>query len=259
MSYLKAITIIAFGFFCNNAFAADQSAMYADLESRVSSIEEKNRDFNGRIEQIEYNHKVLLEKLDKLEKDIEYRLQVIEQQKNETKHKAEEVKAKNEFSAKKLDEEQSLGKVQKPNEVVVITEGGSKLQDDLNSPEDKYNQGVKSIKAKDFNEGKGMLDEFIKENKDHKLIPAAYYWTGEAYAAKDDYKNAAVAFLKGYKAAPKGDKASENLLRLSQSLFKLNKKKEACDMVTKIVEKEVKATDKIFAKAKEAKKSYKCS
>ena len=51
---------------------------------------------------------------------------------------------------------------------------------------------------------------------------------GESYYRRNQYKNAADAFLKGYKKYKSGDKAPETLLKLGMSLAAVGQKDAAC-------------------------------
>ncbi len=62
----------------------------------------------------------------------------------------------------------------------------------------------------------------------------AQYWIGETYYVRGQYKNAADAFLKGYKKYKSGDKAPDTLLRLGMALAELGQKDAACSTLNEL-------------------------
>jgi len=76
--------------------------------------------------------------------------------------------------------------------------------------------------------------EFINIHPDHALIPNARYWLGRTYYVRKEYRAAAEAFLKGFRADPKGNKAPDNLLSLGMSLSQMGEKADACTMFSKL-------------------------
>ena len=60
------------------------------------------------------------------------------------------------------------------------------------------------------------------------LAGNAQYWIGETYYVRGQYKNAADAFLKGYKKYKSSEKAPDTLLRLGMALAELGQKDAAC-------------------------------
>jgi tol-pal system protein YbgF len=69
-----------------------------------------------------------------------------------------------------------------------------------------------------------LIDTYPKD----PLAGNAQYWIGESYYRRNRYKNAADAFLKGYKKYKSGDKAPETLLKLGMSLAAVGQKDAAC-------------------------------
>ena len=70
--------------------------------------------------------------------------------------------------------------------------------------------------------------DFLGRYPKSQLAGNAQYWLGETYYVRGQYKEAADAFLTGYKSYRKGQKAPESLLRLAMSLNRLNQSKTAC-------------------------------
>ena len=66
------------------------------------------------------------------------------------------------------------------------------------------------------------------------LAANAQYWLGETYYVRGQYKNAADAFLKGYKKYKSGDKAPDTLLKLGMSLAELGQKDAACSTLDEL-------------------------
>ncbi|MBL0318100.1 MAG: tol-pal system protein YbgF [Alphaproteobacteria bacterium] len=104
----------------------------------------------------------------------------------------------------------------------------------VTSPEASYNYAFNLLSQNKFQEAQYSFRNFIQDNKNHPLLPNAYYWLGESYYVQKDYSTAAVQFLKGFQEAPKGQKAPDNMLKLGMSLGNAGKKSEACTTFKKL-------------------------
>lgn len=97
-----------------------------------------------------------------------------------------------------------------------------------------YDLALASYKDNKINEAKDKFKNFIYKHPTSSMISNAYFWYGECFFKQKDYNGAAINYLKGYKEAPKGPKASDGLLKLAISLGELKKTQEACNMFAKL-------------------------
>jgi tol-pal system protein YbgF len=91
-----------------------------------------------------------------------------------------------------------------------------------------YNQGYGDLLRRDYPSAETAFRRLLESYPNDKLAGDAQYWLGESYYVRGQYKNAADAFLKGYKAHGSNPKAPDSLLKLGMSLAALGQKEAAC-------------------------------
>jgi len=109
----------------------------------------------------------------------------------------------------------------------------------VNNEKQTYDQAIIALKDAKSDAPKLIIAEqkfadFIKNFPNSQLQSNAYFWHGETFFRRKIFKSAAISYLKGYKQFPKGDKASDSLLKLALSLGYSNRKKDACEMISKL-------------------------
>jgi tol-pal system protein YbgF len=121
-----------------------------------------------------------------------------------------------------------------------------------------YEQGYGSLLQKDYAGAETVFRHLIAGYPSDPLAGSAQYWIGETYFMRGDYKNAADAFLKGYKKYKAGEKAPDSLLRLGMSLAALGQKDAACSTFGELKAKFPAAPDPIPDEAKAERKKAGC-
>ena len=111
-----------------------------------------------------------------------------------------------------------------PEKVETVALGGAATGD----PEAIYERSYESLLRRQFNDAEVGFRSFLDQHRDHSLAGNAQYWLGETYYVQGDYKQAAQAFLSGYRDFPKSRKAPDSLLKLGLSLNRLGQKEQAC-------------------------------
>ena len=91
-----------------------------------------------------------------------------------------------------------------------------------------YQQGYGALLQKDYASAEGAFRLLIATYPNDPLASDAQYWIGETFYVRGQYKNAADAFLAGYKKYKSGQKAPDTLLKLGMSLAELGQKDAAC-------------------------------
>lgn len=84
------------------------------------------------------------------------------------------------------------------------------------------------LRTQDYAAAETAFEAFLADHPDHLLAENAHYWLGETHYARRRFEDAARSFASGYKAAPAGRKAPDNLLKLGLSLQALDRTDEAC-------------------------------
>lgn len=111
-----------------------------------------------------------------------------------------------------------------PEKVETVALGNSASGD----PEAIYERSYESLLRRQFGDAEVGFRSFLEQHRDHSLAGNAQYWLGETYYVQGDYKQAAQAFLSGYRDFPKSRKAADSLLKLGLSLNRLGQKEQAC-------------------------------
>ena len=76
-------------------------------------------------------------------------------------------------------------------------------------------------------EGEGDALRLRAKYPDHKLIPNALYWKGEAFYAEKDFENAILTFQDVVDKYPRGEKAPDAMYKQGLSFLALKDKKNA--------------------------------
>jgi len=97
-----------------------------------------------------------------------------------------------------------------------------------------YQQGYGALLQKDYAGAEGAFRELLETYPRDPLAADAQYWIGETYYVRAQYKNAADAFLNGYKKYRSGQKAPDTLLKLGMSLAELGQKDAACSTFSEL-------------------------
>lgn len=229
---------------------------------QFSQIQEQMRTLQGQFEQIDYRIRKLEDDQRKRAEDTEYRLQQLEQKAMQpvpepvaaipepepapaSAAPAKAVEPSNSgYDINANDPSAARAKTTAQYEPSAKT--GSAAPKGFASAKEHYNYAFKLLNDAQYADAAASFDSFVTKYPKDGLVPNAYYWQGESYYARRDYAKAAEGFRNGYEAAPKGQKAPDNLLKLSLSLANLKRTKEAC-IVLKQVTAQYGATAKTTA------------
>ena len=121
-----------------------------------------------------------------------------------------------------------------------------------------YQQGYGALLQKDYAGAEAAFSQLVDAYPNDPLAANAQFWLGESYYVRGQYKNAADAFLKGYKKYKSGDKAPDTLLKLGMALAELGQKDAACSTLDELKSKYPKAPEHIGDEAKAWRKKAGC-
>jgi tol-pal system protein YbgF len=138
----------------------------------------------------------------------------------------------------------------RPQSLVAALPGGD--------AESLYQQGYGALLQKDYAGAEGAFSRLVATFPNNPLAGNAQYWIGETYYARGQYKNAADAFLKGYKAYKSGEKAPDALLKLAMALAQLGQKDAACSTFNELKTKFPEAPEPVRDDAKAERKKAGC-
>jgi tol-pal system protein YbgF len=121
-----------------------------------------------------------------------------------------------------------------------------------------YQQGYGALLQKDYAGAEGAFHALVSAYPNDPLAGNAQYWIGETYYMRGQYKNAADAFLKGYKKYKSSEKAPDTLLRLGMALAELGQKDAACSTLNELRSKYPGAPEHIREDASAQRKHFGC-
>jgi tol-pal system protein YbgF len=122
----------------------------------------------------------------------------------------------------------------------------------------EYDLALVSLKDGKFEDAERQFADFITKYPSSGLQSNATFWYAETFYRREMFNKAAVNYLQSYKNYPKGSKAQDSLLKLSYSLASLNKKKEACSMLTKLEQEFPQRPISSIKRAQEARDKFQC-
>jgi len=102
------------------------------------------------------------------------------------------------------------------------------------------------------------MRNFALKFPNDKLVGVSQYWLGESYYQRQQYRDAAEAFLAVTTKYEKSAKAPDALLRLGQSLAALKQKEAACASYGEVLRKYPRASTGVKAAVEREQKKEKC-
>jgi tol-pal system protein YbgF len=121
-----------------------------------------------------------------------------------------------------------------------------------------YNFAVNLIKEKRFERARDSFTSFIKTYPKNILVGNAHYWQGETFYVQGNYSAAANAFKLGFEHNADGIKAPDNLYKLAKSLLNMEKKQEACIVLTQLQKRYKDRNPEVVGLAAETQKASNC-
>jgi tol-pal system protein YbgF len=238
----------------------------AQLELRLSNMEDELRTMRGKNEELTFQIKKLTDNNEKMQRDMEMRLSDIESGKKPSVDVAAKPAAKLDETSTALTTpaltENKTAAAPAAGGQAATTAGDGVLKTPSNSedatPRDLYNHAFRLLNQTKYDDASKAFEQFTKKYPKDPLIGNAYYWMGETYYIRRDYVAAADDFRAGFEALPTGPKAADNLLKLAMSLNALNRDKEACVVLGQVVTKFKKESVGVTEKAQTEQKRMGC-
>jgi len=222
----------------------DLRPVVADLQVRITQMEEMVRSLTGQLEQSSFRVRQLEQRLDLMQRDMDLRLRELEG----TGGGASVTPRPSSPSPSVTTAPPSGGGVlgylpsQQPEDGMGTgfapparantPSGGGALPS--GPPEEQYSYAFSLLRQGEYAQAEQAFGAFIQANPTHSLAGNAQYWLGETFYARGDYENAAVAFAKGYREYSGGSKTPDNLFKLGMSMSALGKQREACAAFQKL-------------------------
>lgn len=126
------------------------------------------------------------------------------------------------------------------------------------TPKEQYDAARQLLKEAQYAEAETAFRTFIDGNPKDPNVEKASYWLGETYYARKNFNEASRIYARNVQQWPKGEKAPDNLVKLSLSLTNLKRNEEACQFLVVLDSDYPKAATNVKQAAERAKKQAKC-
>jgi len=127
------------------------------------------------------------------------------------------------------------------------------------SPKEQYDAAQKLLKNAQYAEAESAFRAYIDSNPKDANVEKASYWLGETYYARKNYAEASRVYARNVQQWPKGEKAPDNLVKLSLSLISLKRSSEACQFLVVLDSDYPNAAQNVKQAADRARKQAKCT
>ena len=106
------------------------------------------------------------------------------------------------------------------------------------SEEENFLQvGINELKNENFVSAILRFDSLISAYPKSVFIAQAHYFKGEALTGKNAWKAAGKSYLESFKLKPNGEYAAKALMNVGINLARMDKINEACNILSKVIEK----------------------
>ncbi len=219
----------------------------ARVSLRLDQIEASLRDMTGQVERLQFELRQANQKLENFAADTDFRLRDLESTGGGEPRQQRAPIASNEAPAPLPSGEKPLTAGQQatigtlgsmsagaaasaapvltpPKQIASaastgLPEGG---------PDDAYKYAMSFLRQGDYASAEAAFSQFLGSYGDTSLAGNAQYWLGETYYVREQYQDAARAFLLGYQKYSSSPKAPDSLLKLGITLAALGQKQDAC-------------------------------
>lgn len=127
------------------------------------------------------------------------------------------------------------------------------------TPKEQYDAAQKLLKNAQYAEAEAAFRSYIEANPKDGNVEKASYWLGETFYARKNFTEASRIYARNVQQWPKGDKAPDNLVKLSLALINLKRAGEACQFLVVLDTDYPNAAQNVKQAAERAKKQAKCS
>ena len=103
------------------------------------------------------------------------------------------------------------------------------------TPDDLFNYGKELLRNLNYSEAENAFKGFVRKYPKDENIPNAYFWLGESLFVRESYPEAVLAYGEVIKSHKKHKKAPASLLKIGIAFSNLDKKKESCNALKKVL------------------------
>ncbi|MCW0180447.1 MAG: tol-pal system protein YbgF [Zavarzinia sp.] len=121
-----------------------------------------------------------------------------------------------------------------------------------------YDAALGMLRRGEYDQAEASLKSFIATYGSDKLAGNAQYWLGETYYVRGNYDVAAQTFLSGVKTYADGAKAPDSFLKLGMSLIQMGQKDKGCQVLGELPGRYADASQTIKSRADRERKAAGC-
>jgi tol-pal system protein YbgF len=239
----------------------------ARMSVRITQLEDELRRLTGKTEEFVHLVQQMRARIEKLASDLEFRLSALERGTVATGAPPPAPGASVEpgefapapgFGPGLAPGPRTLGTIRQ-SALPGTTAPSAKPPPPKMTPKEQYDYAhTLIVKDQNFAEAERVLRAFIDAYPKNSLAPNAHYWLGRTYYVRKDYQKAAFTFAEGFQKFPKSRKAPDNLLNLGMSLARLEKKKEACTALKRLLRNYPKAGGNVKRRVSRERRRLRC-
>tara|TARA_R110000868_G_scaffold144412_1_gene363579 strand:- start:24195 stop:25109 length:915 start_codon:yes stop_codon:yes gene_type:complete len=100
-------------------------------------------------------------------------------------------------------------------------------------PAARYENARAMLLDGDFDGAQDGFESFVQDHPDDARASEAWYWLGETFFVRNNYADAADAYIASLRSKADGERAPDALVRLAASLHGLGQTQNACDTLAR--------------------------
>jgi tol-pal system protein YbgF len=247
-----------------------QDSGIANLNERVSDLENTLRQLTGQMEQLDHRVSEFDAKIARMQKDFDYKLCTLSAQ----QLAAGGTDDQNALPCNGTPVQSNLGgapvHLAPPPGVLGTLPPGTPLPQATGSQQGpamqtasidtrpQFDAALNLLAKAQYDEARAAFRAFADAHPKDDLTQQAVYWVGDIAYVEKDYPGAARAFAEELKRFSSSPRAPESMLRLGQSLLAMNQKKEGCTALAALPKSYPTASKTIEAQAVAARKTADC-
>ena len=215
----------------------EETINFSAIDIRIYDLETDIKNLTLSFEELTFQLDDVLNSLSSLEQNINFQIENINNKLMDKQSSVNNLKIIEEESEN--EDKNTLGKL------VISSDEKNNNQDELNksdendetqdnkeqlnlSPEKEFQLALDQMRLKNYDQSKVMLKSFINTYEENQLSGSAHFWLGKIYIFESNFREAVFVLGEGVQKFPKSIKAPNMLFELSNSLFEMKKKEEAC-------------------------------
>lgn len=213
------------------------AASVSELSDRVGAVERRQREITSTLEDQGNRLHLAEDRLAKFQADAEVRLGKLEGSTAAPAGAAVAAPAAPGAAAP------TVAPVAAPPEPTLPPAAANPAPTAPATADSRFKTAYALYQTKKWPEAEAGFQEFVDKYPKDKSISAARYWLGRSAYNQAAFDSSARIHFQNYKADPKGDHAQESLFWVGQSLGRLKRNKEACqvyDLAAKVYDTSLK-------------------